>query len=116
MMDELRDYRFYTDDMVHPSLTAINYIWECFKTVWISDDANNIMEQVDVVQKGLRHRSFNPNTTQIAHIMIPLHISCFFPTNHETKYIDILLLDYLQSYKTQLAYLGMEQMATVQQF
>lgn len=64
MMDELRDYRFYAEDMIHPSGIAINYIWERFKTVWLSEKAVRIMEQVDAVQKGLNHRPFNPNTKQ----------------------------------------------------
>tara|TARA_R110002049_G_scaffold71370_2_gene183916 strand:- start:5371 stop:6336 length:966 start_codon:yes stop_codon:yes gene_type:complete len=62
MMDELRDYRFYAEDMVHPNQTAINYIWEKFKSVWISEEAFKIMEEVDAVQKGLRHKPFNPNS------------------------------------------------------
>jgi lysophospholipase L1-like esterase len=62
MMDELRDYRFYAEDMIHPSQTAINYIWEKFKDVWISNDASNIMDEVDAIQKGLQHKPFNPNS------------------------------------------------------
>ncbi|MCL5127665.1 GSCFA domain-containing protein [Algibacter sp. L4_22] len=62
MMDELRDYRFYTEDMIHPNATAINYIWEKFQQVWISNDALNIMQAVDVVQKGIKHKAFNPNS------------------------------------------------------
>ncbi|WP_396601987.1 GSCFA domain-containing protein [Algibacter sp. R77976] len=59
MMDELRDYRFYQEDMVHPSQLAINYIWDKFKMVWISDQSFKTMEEVEVVQKGLQHKPFN---------------------------------------------------------
>lgn len=62
MMDELRDYRFYESDMVHPSDLAIDYIWQKFKKVWISEDACNTMEKVDAIQKGLRHRPFHPDS------------------------------------------------------
>lgn len=62
MMDELRDYRFYKADMLHPNNTAIHYIWECFKTVWIDNKALKIMDEVDTVQKGLRHKPFNVNS------------------------------------------------------
>lgn len=62
MMDELRDYRFYSEDMLHPNQTAINYIWETFKNVWISQEASKIMEAVDGVQKGLQHKPFNQNS------------------------------------------------------
>ncbi|MBJ7882369.1 GSCFA domain-containing protein [Gelidibacter salicanalis] len=62
MMDELRDYRFYAEDMLHPNATAINYIWEKFQKVWISDEALEIMSEVDTIQKGLLHRPFNPDS------------------------------------------------------
>lgn len=62
MTDELRDYRFYAEDMVHPNQTAINYIWEKFKFVWISDIAYKTMDEVDAVQKGLLHKPFNLNS------------------------------------------------------
>jgi len=65
MMDELRDYRFYKEDMIHPSQTAVNYIWDKFQKVWISESASKTLEQVEVIQKGLAHRSFNPNS--VAH-------------------------------------------------
>lgn len=61
MMDELRDYRFYAEDMIHPNLLAIEYIWNKFKEVWISEDSNSIMDEVDVIQKGLQHKPFNPD-------------------------------------------------------
>ncbi|WP_347922704.1 GSCFA domain-containing protein [Pontimicrobium sp. SW4] len=62
MMDELRDYRFYTEDMIHPNQTAINYIWEKFQEVWISKEASKTIEDVIVIQKGMSHKPFNPNS------------------------------------------------------
>ncbi|WP_400080663.1 GSCFA domain-containing protein [Winogradskyella sp. R77965] len=59
MMDELRDYRFYDEDMIHPNAVAIDYIWEKFKHVWISDEIESTMQDVDTVQKGLKHKPFN---------------------------------------------------------
>ena len=64
MMDELRDYRFYKEDMIHPNTVAINYIWERFKNVWISEDSQSTMKAVDNIQKGLSHRPFNPNSEE----------------------------------------------------
>lgn len=63
MMDELRDYRFYEDDMIHPNSTAINYIWDKFKEVWISSEAIPTMEEVDAIQKGMLHIPFNFNSS-----------------------------------------------------
>lgn len=62
MMDELRDYRFYAEDMLHPNQIAIDYIWERFSETTISDDANLIMTEVESIQRGLAHRPFNPNS------------------------------------------------------
>jgi Mor family transcriptional regulator len=62
IMDELRDYRFYERDMVHPNQLAIDYIWEKFAGVWISDDIKETMKKVEEVQKGAQHRPFDPNS------------------------------------------------------
>ncbi len=60
MLDELRDYRFYNFDMLHPNETAINYIWERFQNVWFSEDTAQTMKEVEDVQKALAHRPVNP--------------------------------------------------------
>jgi lysophospholipase L1-like esterase len=62
MMDDLRDYRFYTSDMLHPNETAINYIWEQFQQVWIDENSSAVMKEIDSIQKGLAHKPFNPNS------------------------------------------------------
>lgn len=62
MMDELRDYRFYADDMLHPSQTAIDYIWIRFFENYVNTDCFATMQEVCNIQKGLAHRPFNPET------------------------------------------------------
>jgi hypothetical protein len=62
MMDELRDYRFYADDMLHPNQVAIDYIWKRFKETTVSDTAFSSMDAVETVQKSLQHRAFNPES------------------------------------------------------
>ena len=64
MMDELRDYRFYTEDMLHPNPVAIDYIWHKFSENYIDGNAVLIMKEIDEIQKSLRHRSFNPESEQ----------------------------------------------------
>ena len=64
MMDDLRDYRFYNNDMLHPNETAINYIWEQFQNVWINEKSGSLMKEIDTIQKGLAHKPFNPNSEQ----------------------------------------------------
>ncbi len=56
MMDELRDYRFYKADMVHPNEIAIEYIWEKFTTYLFSKDTHKVMEEVEKVNRALSHR------------------------------------------------------------
>jgi hypothetical protein len=62
MMDELRDYRFYAEDMLHPNQVAIDYIWKRFSENYITNDSQKVMEEVDSIQKSLLHRSFNPES------------------------------------------------------
>lgn len=62
MMDELRDYRFYAADMLHPSQTAIDYIWEQFFENYISESEFGLMNEICEIQRALKHRPFNPNT------------------------------------------------------
>lgn len=64
MMDDLRDYRFYNGDMVHPNETAVDYIWEQFNRVWIQENTFSIMKEVETIQKGLAHKPFNPDSEQ----------------------------------------------------
>lgn len=64
MMDELRDYRFYNEDMLHPNQIAIDYIWKLFSENYISQESTAVMQEVDEIQKSLRHRSFNPESDQ----------------------------------------------------
>lgn len=64
VMDELRDYRFFSEDMLHPNQTAINYIWERFSENYLSENALEISKEIDSIQKALNHKPFNPNTEQ----------------------------------------------------
>ena len=59
MMDELRDYRFYADDMLHPSQAAIDYIWIKFFENYINEKEFATMQEVCDIQKALRHKPFN---------------------------------------------------------
>ncbi len=64
MMDELRDYRFYATDMLHPSQQAIDYIWEKFLEVYAFAKAKKTLKEVQIIQQGLAHRPFNPESKQ----------------------------------------------------
>jgi len=62
MMDDLRDYRYYKDDMVHPNKLAINYIWNQFCATFISEETLKIMSDVNQLQKDLGHRPIHPRS------------------------------------------------------
>ena len=74
MLDDLRDYRFYKSDMLHPNETAINYIWQQFQTTWISDNSIELMDEIDTIQKGLAHRPFNEVSEQHQQFLENLHL------------------------------------------
>jgi len=56
MMDELRDYRFYASDMIHPGITGIEYIWQRFQDTYMDPETIQIMRQVEKVVKATQHR------------------------------------------------------------
>jgi hypothetical protein len=59
MMDELRDYRFYAQDMLHPNETAISIIWNAFNATWLAPETRSLQKKIAGIQKGLIHRPFN---------------------------------------------------------
>ncbi|RZK12053.1 MAG: GSCFA domain-containing protein [Flavobacterium sp.] len=61
MMDELRDYRFYAEDMLHPSQTAIDYIWKLFVEAYVSTETFSTMNIIENIQRSLDHRPFDEN-------------------------------------------------------
>lgn len=62
MMDELRDYRFYADDMLHPSVQAIEYIWQRFIESSFSVDTQEILKEWNNLQKAINHKPFQPES------------------------------------------------------
>jgi hypothetical protein len=69
MMDDLRDYRFYADDMLHPSPMAIEYIWEKFRAAFISPKDDEIIKEIESIVQACRHRPFNTNTKEYRHFV-----------------------------------------------
>jgi hypothetical protein len=57
MMDDLRDYRFYAEDMIHPNQQAINYIWEKFGDTFFDKKTLELIKEYEKVQKQLHHRT-----------------------------------------------------------
>lgn len=62
--DELRDYRFYQDDMLHPSSQAVEYIWQRFSEVYLSDEAKNFLKEWAPLKAALAHKPFDPESEE----------------------------------------------------
>jgi len=62
MIDDLRDYRFYKTDMLHPTDEAIEYIWSRFVETYINPKTQVIMKEVDQLQKARTHRAMHPES------------------------------------------------------
>lgn len=65
VMDDLRDYRFYDRDLLHPSPEAIDYIWKKFRESYLDRSANTFIDQWEPLAKALQHKPFQPGS--IAH-------------------------------------------------
>lgn len=64
LMDDLRDYRYYADDMLHPSKVAVDYVWEKFKGSLIESKAIALIGGIEQIISAVNHKPFNPNTPE----------------------------------------------------
>jgi hypothetical protein len=64
MMDDLRDYRFYAGDMLHPSPQAIDYIWEKFSQLYFAPKTREMIREWESIQQALNHRPFHPDAKE----------------------------------------------------
>lgn len=69
LLDELRDYRFYADDMVHPSPMAIEYIWKFFSDSYFSQLTHSILKQWNKLLRSINHRPFNEQIDEHKHFI-----------------------------------------------
>lgn len=71
--DELRDYRFYADDMLHPSSLAVEYIWQRMVETFFSDEAKTFHREWAPLKKGFSHRPLNPDGDEYKAFLAKLH-------------------------------------------
>ena len=69
MNDDLRDYRFYASDMVHPSPEAVDYIWEKFQERYLSKESRALLAEGEKVTKRLNHRPIMHGNSELAQYM-----------------------------------------------
>ena len=67
--DELRDYRFYKDDMLHPSDQAVEYIWQRFSEIYLSDAAKTFLKEWAPLKAVLNHKPFDPDSEEYKALM-----------------------------------------------
>jgi len=99
MMDDLRDYRFYKEDMIHPNDIAIKYIWDKIIDTYIEKPTKLIMNEVDNIINAKNHKPYNINSeahqkflkTQIEKIQ-----------NIQNKHENIDLKNELNHFKSQI--------------
>lgn len=73
MMDELRDYRFYDRDLLHPNQLAIDIIWEHFQSACISNGSRAANEELQKLQSSIAHRPFNSESKAHLRFLRNLH-------------------------------------------
>ena len=57
--DELRDYRFYKDDLVHPTALAINYVWEKFSETYLTENTKELVSKIEQLKRAVHHKPFH---------------------------------------------------------
>ena len=69
IIDDLRDYRFYEDNLLHPNKIAVDYIYEKFKDAFFSEETNRIKNEIGKLNAAVNHRIFNRNTSEYKKFM-----------------------------------------------
>jgi len=64
MMDELRDYRFYAEDMIHPNTVAVKYIWQRFSEIYFAEHTTKIIKRAEKINLLLQHKIKHQNTQE----------------------------------------------------
>ncbi len=64
IIDDLRDYRFYAEDMVHPNYAATNYVWEKLVSTCVDNDSQKLMRELNIISAARNHKPFNPGSEQ----------------------------------------------------
>ena len=62
LIDDLRDYRYYADDLAHPSKMAVDYVWERFCEYALTNKARELLPQIEQIVSAAEHRPFNPGS------------------------------------------------------
>jgi hypothetical protein len=94
LLDDLRDYRFYASDMTHPSIQAIDYIWEKFEESCLNYNESQLRKEIGQLAQAVNHRLFNPRSekshkfaeAQLKLIEILKNKASYLNFNYESTY------------------------------
>lgn len=64
VIDDLRDYRFYAEDLVHPNYAATEYVWNKLVDACMNDETKSLIKQIAEINLAYQHKPFNPQTQQ----------------------------------------------------
>jgi hypothetical protein len=64
IIDDLRDYRFYAEDMVHPNYQATKYVWSKFCTACIDGKSRELMKEIDQLNNAIQHKPMHPESNE----------------------------------------------------
>lgn len=64
VIDDLRDYRFYAEDLVHPNYFATQYVWEKFVDACMSEKTRKLLEEIHAINLAFQHKPFNAVSEQ----------------------------------------------------
>lgn len=99
LMDDLRDYRFYAEDLVHPNKQAVEYIWEKFKNIFFDDENSGLMNEIGKIARARSHRVRNAQSGE-HHNFIKIILSKI--DNLEEKYPHLNLSDDRKYFEKQI--------------
>lgn len=64
IVDDLRDYRYYAEDMVHPNYLATKYVWEKFSSAYIDGKSREVMKEIEQLNQAMSHRPMHPDSSE----------------------------------------------------
>jgi hypothetical protein len=87
IIDDLRDYRFFAEDMVHPNYQATQYVWEKFVECCIDESDRSLMKEISLISMARRHRAFNSQSQQ-HQAFLQTHLNKTIELSKRAPYLD----------------------------
>ncbi len=87
VIDDLRDYRFYAEDMVHPNYAATNYVWEKFVPACMDEQTQLLMKEINIINAAKSHKPFQP-TSELHKFFLDNHLQKLLALSKMYPYIN----------------------------